>query len=480
MSRYWHCEIGLTQLRFQITFIGIPLAVLGVMPLLWNMVKAFVIHNRLSASLPSKARKYFSLTMDPASGTVSVSIGFFGLKFEDLVQSISSHQPYGDYINYKAPRLLGDSWMLLLDSNIYPKILEDKDTEPQRFLVYSDLQTQRVGCRCDWAVFVLLALALDVDPYEGGLMDIKRDHTNPFDLDLTTSSSVIVMTASKREKDIIAEIERGCSCISPIKAMAWISVMVVIDHPAINIIPLKLRFAEKNPLTGNNIRYHPAEDARLTNRPHQDLELTLIWIMYAESVYHTDNIPERDIIGNEGVLPVKQDMLKTQEEVLEELRAIDSLETRLSVIIPANPTLVGQTLAALSYRWQNPGVEIVGDLRKGREFLIGRHSGVEDPQGYVDIWRPLQNNVTFNALRDNYNPLPTLRSRSDANLTDHTSPMALLARVIIAISSIQKWPRHDWDVVRDHEGNIRSCEPRQDPIEELLPEDELAERIWLW
>ena len=447
------------------------------MPLLWNMAKTFVIHNRLSASLPHKAREYFSLTMDPAAGTVSVSVRIFEFSSKDLVRSITSLQPYCGYIKYEVPRLRGYSWMLLLDCGVYPTTLESR--EPQRFLVYSDLQTQDVGCSCGWATFVRLALALGVDPYEGGLADMRRGYPYTFDRDLKTSSGETVMLASKNEKGIIAKIREGCSSVSPIKSMAWISVMVVVDGSIVNLIPLKLRFAEKDPLTGKNIRYHPAEDATRANRRELELELALIWIMYAESIYHTHDEQGREIIGNEGVLPVNQDILKTQEEVLERLRTTDSLETRLAEMLPAYPGLVDQIIAALRYHWQNPDLEVIGDLRKGRGFLPGQRSNMEDPHGYVDIWRPLQDNDTFNALRDNFNPLPSLRSRADADLADLTSPMALLARVIIAVSSVRKWPRQVWDVERDHEGNIERWKPRDDIIEDLIPEYELVERISL-
>ena len=58
--------------RLQITYIGVPIRVLGVIPLLYNMLKCTWIYLRLSRSVPWKMRKYFTLIPNPASGTVTV------------------------------------------------------------------------------------------------------------------------------------------------------------------------------------------------------------------------------------------------------------------------------------------------------------------------------------------------------------------------------------------------------------------------
>jgi hypothetical protein len=56
----------------QITYIGVPLTVAGVIPLLWNMVVAIQIWLRLRASIPPSLRRYYSLIIDPAAGQVTV------------------------------------------------------------------------------------------------------------------------------------------------------------------------------------------------------------------------------------------------------------------------------------------------------------------------------------------------------------------------------------------------------------------------
>lgn len=56
----------------QITYVGVPLTVAGVLPLLWNMFKALWIRYQLSNSIPLDYQRFFSLIADPAAGKVTV------------------------------------------------------------------------------------------------------------------------------------------------------------------------------------------------------------------------------------------------------------------------------------------------------------------------------------------------------------------------------------------------------------------------
>ncbi|KAL1394213.1 hypothetical protein HDK64DRAFT_17159 [Phyllosticta capitalensis] len=55
-----------------ITYIGVPLTVLGMVPILYNFGKALWIRYKLSSSIPWPLRQYYTLITDPASGTVTV------------------------------------------------------------------------------------------------------------------------------------------------------------------------------------------------------------------------------------------------------------------------------------------------------------------------------------------------------------------------------------------------------------------------
>ncbi|KAK7529984.1 uncharacterized protein J3D65DRAFT_607654 [Phyllosticta citribraziliensis] len=55
-----------------ITYIGVPLTVLGIFPILLNIAKAGWIWYRLSKSIPRELRPFYNLIADPANGNVTV------------------------------------------------------------------------------------------------------------------------------------------------------------------------------------------------------------------------------------------------------------------------------------------------------------------------------------------------------------------------------------------------------------------------
>ncbi|KAK8243450.1 hypothetical protein HDK90DRAFT_123548 [Phyllosticta capitalensis] len=57
-----------------ITYIGVPITVLGMLPILWNIAKSFIIRYRLSKSIPWEIRPFYSISADPANGNVMVYV----------------------------------------------------------------------------------------------------------------------------------------------------------------------------------------------------------------------------------------------------------------------------------------------------------------------------------------------------------------------------------------------------------------------
>ncbi|KAK7529982.1 uncharacterized protein J3D65DRAFT_164863 [Phyllosticta citribraziliensis] len=55
-----------------ITYIGIPLTVLGLLPIFWNIFQSLLIRHRLSVSMPPEFRHIFDLIANPANGDVIV------------------------------------------------------------------------------------------------------------------------------------------------------------------------------------------------------------------------------------------------------------------------------------------------------------------------------------------------------------------------------------------------------------------------
>ncbi|KAM0800314.1 hypothetical protein BDR22DRAFT_963277 [Usnea florida] len=439
-----------------ITYIGVPLAVLGVMPLLWNMVKSFIIRYRLQYrwqySFPKDARKHYSFIMDPAAGTVTVGVDAPQLEFGNILRSSlwRSNQsfPFGRGFLYNREKdLMIEPWMGFESVGIHPSYTGTR----KRFTVGYDLRVESVNLACSWQVLVILSLALGVDPYRGGLLDLKRKlSTNFGEISLKSSDRKSIINVRKLQDRVLAHVVKPSSQYSVCLGMAWDCTMVEACGTDVHVVPLSMpRF--------QRLLHDPEFHA--THRLHLEfhegpwptgMARALVWVIYAETYYHEfASLFDR-------VLPVTQEILKIREDILEELKLVDNLEASLNEVFLSEDSLVHSILAALGHEWATQ----VEDKRKSRPYT-------EDPPGYVDIWDKLQDNDTFKALKNNYHPVPSLRTRSDADLTQPTTPMAVLARVIIAVSSIQKWPREEWSVEIDENGKASFTVPA-DPMDELL------------
>ena len=415
------------------------------------MVRSFIIRYRLQSSLPKDARKHYSLIMDPAAGNVSVGVDTPQLNLSNLLHSASEHYlGMGFLINIKND-LLSEPWMELESIGIHPSYTGIR----KRFTVGYDLRVESVGLKCTWTAFVVLSLAVGVDPYRGGLLDLKRNiSTNFREIILKSSDDMPIINVRKQESRVLARVVRGRFTYSLFTGLAWVGGMIEAHGRDVHFVHFGLptigrgldNVGFSNSHTTHRLHIHRKNDTW----PTQATARALVWVLYAETYYHE---PIRDLmIRSNRVLPVTQEILRIREDILQELRLVENLEGSLNDIFLREISLVRTILTALGHEWDTRGE----DKRKSRPFT-------DEPPGYVDIWGMLQDNYTFKALKDNYHPIPTLRSRSDADLAQLTTPMAILARVIIAVSSIQKWPREEWSVEMDGSFKIPA-----DPMDELL------------
>ena len=427
------------------------------MPLLWNMVKSFIIRYRLQSSLPKAVRKHYSLIMDPAAGTVSVGIDTPWLDLRHLLHSAPEHRAGTRYFQNTKKDLLSEPWMGLESIGIHPHY----DGTRKRFTVSYDLRVESVNLACYWPAFVVLSLALGVDSHRGGLLDLKRNISTNFreiilkslDRDFISNATSII-NARKQGSRVLAHVMPSYVRYSPLTALAWVGWMIETHERVVHVVPLRMpqfwQEAGGDRFTRNRHATHDLLIHPYTQR-FQATERALVWVLYAENYYH--NYKDDLGIATWGkVLPVTQEILKIREDIVEELKLIKDLEVSLIEIFPSEKSLVRASLDALGHEWDTQ----LEDKRKSRPYT-------ENPSGYVDIWENLQDNDTFNSLKTNYHPIPTLRTRSDADLAQSTTPMAVLARLIIAVSSIQKWPREEWSVDLDGSFKVPA-----DPMDELL------------
>ena len=428
------------------------------------MVNSFIIRHRLLSSLTKTVRKEYSLIMDPTAGTVLVGVNTPKIHFEYLWQSTSSFCLNSRVILNKRNDLLGESWMDFEDSGIYAFYYGSR----KKFVVGYDLGVQSVGAECDWSAFVYLSLAFGVDPYNGGLSDLKRNISTSFrDIVLKSSGNFPILHVRKQGDRVIARIIPDSAIFSIRTGLAWSCIMLIVKGWDVHVMSLGKDIGDEAlpntfDLATSTVHVH----SKSQTWPGQAMERALVWVFYAESLYHESSrqlpqslIPKQELDLEVNVLPVTQKFLNIREDAVEELRLMTDLEGSLIEIFLTEGPLVSSILAALRQEWDNQDV-ILEDKRKARPYT-------ENPPGYLDIWNKIQGNDTFIALKDNYNPVPTFRTRSDADLTQLTTPMALLARVIIAVSSIQNWPRKEWSVQTDENGK-RSFTIPEDPMEELV------------
>ncbi|KAK6810427.1 hypothetical protein RU639_013810 [Aspergillus parasiticus] len=195
-----------------ITYIGIPLVVLGVMPILWNAGKSWFLRRRLCAIIPRFVKhEFFTIIVDLASGTVSVRVkqlyinarSFFGydpVSLNALVEqpnflpiepssvttaeleagenrqrSFAFRGRCGLKVRRPKATLLSSitirdvrppaaSWMPLIDAGMMP--FNTRGASPNRYTVDSDFVCPETTLSCKWPTFVYLALALGASPWE--------------------------------------------------------------------------------------------------------------------------------------------------------------------------------------------------------------------------------------------------------------------------------------------------------------------------
>ncbi|KAK0746968.1 hypothetical protein B0T18DRAFT_391320 [Schizothecium vesticola] len=257
-----------------ITFIGVPLAVLGVMPLLWNMVKAFVIRRHLVKALPPSIRHHFSIIMDPAAGTVSLAlpslfldagslIGYDVVSPDNDIELAESLSP-GDW-KYEGDRGASDSpsrklrvsklwlfgagvctglkykgegpagsWMDLPSVGVKPN--REHGAVPVRVTVESDLNCPPTLLSCKWPTFLSLAMGLGFYPLDktgrcqdavDRLRDALRHQTKiATPLALRDLRGEVLLQASPASAGNIARLQVNFQ-YSLNRVLAWHNVMLV-------------------------------------------------------------------------------------------------------------------------------------------------------------------------------------------------------------------------------------------------------------
>lgn len=463
------------------------------MPLLWNMAKAFLIRHQLLTSIPEGARASFSVIMDPASGTVSVTIKHLSLDASNLLRceryprenmplmqrGVLSGIPFftgridvdarvaaaRDLIERKQfavynSHLLRATWMALLNTQMSVK---QTAIMARRFTVDFAMSIEPALLEVKWPTFVYLALALGVDAYDGGLHQIittlSNQNPTPY-LRLKDNCGRALMNIWGADERVFASLVPGLRDLYLRRALAWELIMVLVDQdgpqciPVINLeqfppsdivafTPKGITIAtqslgDQRPL----LTYSQRELSRCSNL----LETALTWVLYTELVYAETG----------EILPASQALLNLRLKILDELEEhIATASDCLRTLFPGTPSIIEAVQEALHACWTEPEFQAYKQRRTevyrmyiglfavshppDRTQLCEIRKGFE-PESYFNSSKRLNDNVSYKILIAAFNPLPRLRTGSGADLNDIQSPLALLARIVLATSIVQFWP----------------------------------------
>lgn len=444
------CQQG-TSATDAITYIGVPLAVLGVLPILWNVVRSFWIRRYLASQIPAKARKNVSLTIDPASGVVIVILDKLELTRQGVLscgrrpKSLAARK-----IQQINPGLVGCSWMGLYAADI-PTSKMGGST--QRVVVDASLRFESLGIHCDRQTLLFLALGLGVDPFRKQLRGVPEGTL----IDTDGKPVITIRTAIGYS---IVQLLPGLS-FSERRALAWFYIMVVQDSSGLSYIPLAL---SKNPRNVDTAMQPGIISIKRYSEQLEkggvSLELALRWTCYVESVFYDE--------GNYELLPVPQTLLKAREDALANLESlgIDGLEAHLQVIFDTDSNMATKVLATLKKAWLDMVPQIKNNRRQGQ-----RQRSLKDCQTCLD---PTTLRRTSRIIRDLYNAVKIGAAQPQGQglmFDDPASPIVTAARIWLGLSLIQLWRREEWETELQLHGR-EVAKPRFEGLHSILHEDE--------
>jgi len=426
----------------------VPLAVLGVLPILWNSVRSFWIRHYLASLIPALARKHASLTVDPAAGVVVVVLDKLELRAVNIFSRGCQQKSLAPgIVRHIDPQLVGCSWMGFYEAGILPT----KGMGSQRVIIDASLRFESVGLYCDSETFLFLALGLGVDPYCNQLHRIAEgtmhDMSNTPVLDVT----IIRHSATVQLRSGLSFSER--------RALAWFCTMIVQTDSGILYIPLS-KATENGDFTQQPRLHSIKPELKKLDNDGVDLNLALHWTFYAESIFYNE--------GNGELLPVPQKVLQAREAALAQLQTLstDNLEIHLQKIFNHDTSIVNKVLAMLKITW----LEIVPNIRDGKRTGQPQQS-LKSCQTYLNL-RSLC--PTSDIIQRLYGGIQLGKSQPQNQallFSDTSDPIFTASRIWLGLSVIQLWRREAWDTkLGFHDGRV-VAKPTFDLLYELLDED---------
>ena len=369
----------------------------------------------------------------------------------------------------------------------------------QRMLVDSSLHMEPVTLECDWKSLLFLSLGLGVSPLDPTLHSLGESidavsEQNLQSAALRSETGQRLISIRWHQGLPCLELTTQCSSWSVRRSLAHTLHMVIKREgkwEVLHFVPVTTK-TDQIPTAQicdcENIASAPVEFGILHN-----IHYAIAWTLYFEELLH--GIPCE-------IIPIPQSLLLLQFEVIEELRqmTIETLQSCISTVFPADATFVANIMSALTSIWNSPEHQhLLSGLRGGahkstlrdssrrletntlltpaqlrsdaqplgaeKAFRTGRSpdslSSLEKPSSKksthdkLDLYPTLQSSPIFKSLSLAYSPSAvvittnsqppvsgtptkaTATATATIDISDWSKPEGLLARLMIALSAMR-------------------------------------------
>lgn len=327
---------------------------------------------------------------------------------------------------------LSATWMCLLEGCL-PIQLDSQ--RRRRCVVDSSLKADITALTCGWQSFVYLTLALGVLPNDLNEALLGSNTVSSpgisKEIALKDERDAEKMLLSVSDSFPTAVLTQNVTQISFRRALAWDLVMVLPAKNGHLLVPLIAEDELKTKVDSAALKApgHIFGTQREISSAQKPLQAALVWTLYIEDMLHSNNPAEREL------LPVPQEVLKIREDAIEDLLKLPNRLALLKDIFNPKPTAMAIDERLRTYA---DTTTIVG---AGRTPTNNRIAPVDLR---MDLWTELQANETFKLLWAQFNPSRKDRTPTAGDLSNMSTPVAVLARVILATSEIQRWEKEQW------------------------------------
>ena len=433
---------------------GIPLAVLGVLPILWNAGNSIWIRRRLGKLLPSRADRYVSTALNPTSGSVALTSIKCELKWRKALTQSRGISLASSNVGPIDPNLHGGSWMGLLQVGISPSPVYGG---ARRTIVDSTLRIEVAPMQCDWETFVFITLGLGVDVRNGGLQELLSGASHPKTL-RDESGQDLLDLYHLESSTWIAQLKPGLS-FSWQRALAVASIAVTIHEETVCFIALgsltdatQVKTSAFHKPPQHNEIWRSLEAIETSS---DVVSLATTWVLYWEDLFRQ----------TEQYHYVPQWVHYARDIALDDLQSVIELRRSLDILFPSNDELGQRILDSLNYQWNEPS-----DIVDGKTSRWCRRDLSQCP-GYVDIGGYLTGSSHYKELLRRVDWRPWNRAKTTCDVNDLSCLEAILARVILCTSMIQCTGRGAMFTMIKADGR-RVTEPPREPLLSLLWDDD--------